>query len=367
MATTTANSRHRANENYNDILRGPHQVAFDLTNRCNLRCRHCFNSSGENAVMQDELSDEMVRKLALSLADLRPSGCCLCGGEPLLRLEGALGFISAVAPNVGVGMVSNGLLLTKTKLDSLVDAGLTNIQFSLDGLQTSHDGMRRMQGAFDRVWSALKMTMDEPRLALSIAFCPTSFNIDDFDELVDRLHDLYLHSKRAHEVGKSSEFTIRVQPLMLLGRARKNPELRPTGTQYRRLVEMINRKRYRYEREGSFCFEWGDPIEHIVAFQQSGVTMSQVSIRANGDITVSPYIPLVVGNVRRHTLSEYWRAGLSDVWETVLVRELASRVFSISSMESLSEDICDINMGGDIRTDIIEADELDDMSLLEGK
>ena len=70
MATITANSRHRANENYNDILRGPHQVAFDLTNRCNLRCRHCFNSSGENAVMQDELSDEMVRKLALSLADL---------------------------------------------------------------------------------------------------------------------------------------------------------------------------------------------------------------------------------------------------------------------------------------------------------
>lgn len=45
---------------FTHILRAPHQVSFDITNKCNLRCLHCFNSSGENDVVKNELSDEEV-------------------------------------------------------------------------------------------------------------------------------------------------------------------------------------------------------------------------------------------------------------------------------------------------------------------
>lgn len=44
----------------NNYLIGPHQMAFDITNKCNLRCLHCFNSSGENAIINDELTDYEV-------------------------------------------------------------------------------------------------------------------------------------------------------------------------------------------------------------------------------------------------------------------------------------------------------------------
>lgn len=37
---------------FTHILRAPHQVSFDITNKCNLRCLHCFNSSGENDVVK---------------------------------------------------------------------------------------------------------------------------------------------------------------------------------------------------------------------------------------------------------------------------------------------------------------------------
>lgn len=51
----------RVSENkYTNVLRAPHHVALDITNKCNLRCLHCYNSSGENEVMHDELtSDEL--------------------------------------------------------------------------------------------------------------------------------------------------------------------------------------------------------------------------------------------------------------------------------------------------------------------
>ena len=52
-------------------------------------------------------------------------------------------------------------------------------------------------------------------------------------------------------------------------------------------------------------FEWGDPIDHLVRFPQLQMQFDQVAIHANGDIVVSPYIPLIIGNVRKHSLQEY--------------------------------------------------------------
>ena len=51
-------------------------------------------------------------------------------------------------------------------------------------------------------------------------------------------------------------------------------------------------------------FEWGDPIDHLVRFPQLQMQFDQVAIHANGDIVVSPYIPLIIGNVRKHSLQE---------------------------------------------------------------
>mgnify|MGYP003452044044 CR=1 FL=1 len=43
-----------------DLIVGPHQISFDITNKCNLRCLHCYNSSGENLASQNELTDQEV-------------------------------------------------------------------------------------------------------------------------------------------------------------------------------------------------------------------------------------------------------------------------------------------------------------------
>ena len=36
-----------------NILIGPYQVSFDITNKCNLRCLHCYNNSGENLILKN--------------------------------------------------------------------------------------------------------------------------------------------------------------------------------------------------------------------------------------------------------------------------------------------------------------------------
>lgn len=61
-------------------LSAPIMVAFDITNKCNFRCLHCFNHSGEN-IFKDELSNEQKIEVAKQIRDLSPYIVCLCGGE----------------------------------------------------------------------------------------------------------------------------------------------------------------------------------------------------------------------------------------------------------------------------------------------
>ncbi|MDR3988170.1 MAG: hypothetical protein Q3W98_08950, partial [Collinsella sp.] len=185
-------------------------------------------------------------------------------------------------------------------MHELERAGLNGIQFSLDGLRDSHEHMRGLPGLYDRVLDAIDIALNEASLHFSIAFCPASFNVDDFKPDYTMLRDKLKSS------GRTDRIDLRVQPLMLLGRARRNRTIRPSNNQYRRLVNTINDLRYDPDYRGYFMFEWGDPIDHLVRFPQLQMQFDQVAIHANGDIVASPYIPLIIGNVRKHSLQEYY-------------------------------------------------------------
>lgn len=70
-----------------DFTVGPYQLALDITNKCNLRCLHCYNASGENRVMEHELSDDEVIKFVKDILPMKLLNFCFCGGETLLRKE----------------------------------------------------------------------------------------------------------------------------------------------------------------------------------------------------------------------------------------------------------------------------------------
>lgn len=106
----------RVSENkYANVLRAPHHVALDITNKCNLRCLHCYNSSGENEVMHDELTSDELFVFAKEMADMSLYSMCFCGGETLLRSKDILRCLPILRDgNVAASLVTNGLLLTES-------------------------------------------------------------------------------------------------------------------------------------------------------------------------------------------------------------------------------------------------------------
>lgn len=55
-----------------DSVTGPLHLALDITNKCNYRCLHYYNASGENCVVDNELTDEEVLELINQISKIKP-------------------------------------------------------------------------------------------------------------------------------------------------------------------------------------------------------------------------------------------------------------------------------------------------------
>ena len=128
-------------------------INIDITRKCTLKCRHCYNHSGE--MNNDELASDELFRIMNDLASTRPDNFCICGGEPLLKKEIIFRFIDhqkKINSEMNIGMVTNGELLTESIGEKLIYYGLNNIQFSIDGAtENSHDWLRNKKGLFENL------------------------------------------------------------------------------------------------------------------------------------------------------------------------------------------------------------------------
>ena len=110
-----------------------------------------------------------------------------------------------------VAMVSNGILMTDEVIEELINAGVTRIQISLDGIKAeSHDRIRNKKGVYEKATRAIEALVKHG-VDTAVAFTPTSFNISELRAVRDYLHTVGI-----------SGTSLRVQPLMIMGRASQN-------------------------------------------------------------------------------------------------------------------------------------------------
>jgi MoaA/NifB/PqqE/SkfB family radical SAM enzyme len=296
------------------VLRGPVEWSWDVTNQCVGACLHCFNRSG--ILPRQELTDAEMIDLAGQIAAMKPLGVCFCGGEPLLR-AGLLPTLARelTAAGTTVNAVSNGMLMTPSIAARLFEAGIRLVQVSVDGAQArTHEHLRRVPGSFDKAIAAIRM-LRECGATVGVSFSPTRVNIHEWIEVYGLCRELGVAD-------------LRIQPLMPLGTCGLwYDDIAPSQAQYRELIDQY--KRLGMASPAPPRLEWGDPVDHLIRFGQSYAMITYtVHVTSDGYLMPSVYLPVVLGNVRRHPLADYWRAGLATAWDVRLVREMAYRVRS---------------------------------------
>lgn len=273
---------------------------MDVTTKCNLRCVHCYNNSGAG----DDLAPSAMLALAGQIAQLRPFNVCLCGGEPLC-CPCLLDIIRILRPHVGkVNMVTNGWALTKDLAQKLADCGLDTVQVSLDGaFAWQHDSLRGVTGSFERAVAAITLFKQVGIKQVFVSLVPNKLNQNSMTEFMLLCRGLKVDA-------------IRTMPFLPSGRGRTIGRRLMLSTQ--EYFAFIRRLRHLNDFFGlELHVEWSDPLSHLRLMQEyakSGRKSMDMETRANGDLAVSTYLPITVGNCQRHTLKEYWLAGYDRIW-----------------------------------------------------
>ena len=125
-------------------LNTPFAVYISPSHRCNFRCFYCLQSKAEEekkklGIFPDMMNVELAEKIAEQLSGfdfklkrVMFSGC----GEPLVNKDFAKIVRCFVDKDISekYELNTNGLLLNRKMIDDILEAGITNIRISIQGL-----------------------------------------------------------------------------------------------------------------------------------------------------------------------------------------------------------------------------------------
>jgi radical SAM protein with 4Fe4S-binding SPASM domain len=279
------------------------QIQIEITGRCNLRCRHCRASNQA----QSDMPIEQIEKIALFAAAHGSREVVVSGGEPLLHRE----FPAVLRRIKSAGMsyltlTTNGYLLSKERLRTIMDSGFTGttLSVSIDSHDPAyHDMIRGRVGAFDRAVAALRV-IDESHggcVVGSVRATVGPEQIDDMDRLVECVVSL-----GCRRVGFSS--------VLPAGRALGLVSLSMTKTQKRRFLEKIEVLSARFP---DVDIGTNDPLACLVSprtadpvtsgelvFNGCGAAATTFNVNADGTMTPCAMLDLPIMNVFPLSVSE---------------------------------------------------------------
>ncbi|HCF48896.1 MAG TPA: 12,18-didecarboxysiroheme deacetylase [Syntrophomonas sp.] len=158
-------------------------VVWNMTNRCNLKCLHCYINA-EDRKYQDELSTEEAEAFIRDLAGMKVPVLLFSGGEPLLRKD--IYQLGSLAAELGLRPVisTNGTLIDAAAAANIKAAGFQYVGISIDGGPETHDHFRSIPGAFEMALRGIRTCLDHG-IKTGIRFTVNKYNQEDLPVIFD--------------------------------------------------------------------------------------------------------------------------------------------------------------------------------------
>ena len=280
-------------------------IQWHLTERCNLRCSHCYQSGHSKG----ELSFEQVRDVATEVSDMLEAwseryymefspSFNITGGEPFLRQD-----LFNILDHLGgrgfdLFLLTNGTLIDREAALRLAMTSVKGVQVSVEGPEEIHDSIRG-RGSFASSLRGISFLLDAG-LTVTLNATLSDLNADHLTSMV-----LLASSMGAQRLGFS--------------------RLVPSGRGAGLIQQMMSKARVRRIYEEIFSMKpenlkivTGDPVASQMSAepgaQDQGAIptggcaagVSGLTFLPDGTITPCRRLPVSVGNVRTDDLREVW-------------------------------------------------------------
>lgn len=314
-----------------------YSISWNLTQRCNLHCAHCYMSAHANADISWELSTSECQRVMRDIAQVNSEALLiLTGGEPLVRKD--IFDLASYASDMGFTVVlgTNGVLLREAEAKRMRQSGIQGASISLDSVDPQrHDAFRRLPGSWEAAVRATRVLTAEG-LDFSIHTSITDWNADEMPAMIDLARDLgarVLNFFFLVRTGRGTDLTdITPQQYETLltsiahaqgvgpanaGPARpdnggqapgatglEDPWSVPTG----RAGDMVIRAKCApHLRRILYELAPDSPLLQNYAQGSCPAGKHYCRITPTGDVTPCPYMPVSAGNVREQSFADIWR------------------------------------------------------------
>lgn len=167
-------------------------IFWECTLRCNMACRHCGSECLSSPDKPEMPYGDFLRAIDEILCELDPekTTIAIIGGEPLLRNDiEDLGY-ELQSRGLYYGIVTNGFLLDRKRLNSLWLSGLRSISVSLDGLQENHNWLRMHPHSFQKALKAIELVTQNGGINFDVITCVHNRNLNELSDIKNLLIDL---------------------------------------------------------------------------------------------------------------------------------------------------------------------------------
>jgi radical SAM protein with 4Fe4S-binding SPASM domain len=260
-----------------------------VTNRCNLRCEHCYMSSGE-ALPQGEIGTvERLRAIRLFAKSCPGSKITFTGGEALVSPDIFDLIDCARSEGLRVELYSNGLTIKNSVFAERIVKVVDELQISIDGATAAVNDAIRGRGTFNGIVRGIKL-IDAARVKLQarsfklrLAMTLTAANAEDIQtKLPSLIESLCL----------SGMPEVRIGAVNKLGRASSRPEMFSNSDDIRLMQAVIVNE---FAQRGIYKL----PISTTNRFSRTCGMGLSITVGADGAIypcTITEQRP--IGNVR---------------------------------------------------------------------
>jgi len=300
---------NRIYEKY-DGLCIPWTVHFELTYRCNFRCRHCYTVPEECG---QELALSEIKRIIRELEEMGTMGLVFSGGEIFLRRD-LMDILDFACKRFHVNLLTNGSYIDRERAHKLKEIGISGVEISLYGDKNFHDSLTGVNGSFDMIINSLKW-LKEAEIAVTLKCLAMKGNLDQHGYLI----------------GIAQYYGARFKPGVTI-------YPRTDGSQ-----EPCNLRIPRDSFSMDHLNNWFLEVKQTENNKEKGqyknkkickAGRSFASITPDGRVRACPMIPLDLGDLKKRSFKSIWHTEISEELKML-------RSFTINDLRECSK--CDIS------------------------
>jgi len=294
-------------------IQPPFMVSYSITTKCNLKCKHCYSDSVDQA-SPDELSTDEAFRLMDDLSRWGIGLLIIDGGEPLCR-EDVLDVVKyASSKGIRTTIGSNATLIDEGMAKKLREAGVMAVAISVDGVDAvTHDSFRGVSGAFEQTLRGIEACRNAG-LPFQLNMVIRKDNLSQLEDMLRLAVDLGANAAEVFDLVAAGRAKHECQELVLSLEERKQAmeQLAEAQEDYPIVIRVPGCPMYplllqqKQIQPRHFPKEMLRRVPYYERGCAAGMPMGYIIVLSNGEVNPCMLLQVRLGNIREQSIISIW-------------------------------------------------------------